>query len=174
MAVDLVQIGRIIGAHGVGGHIKVVAVGGTEVLFQAPAIWSIGYDPESVIPRRVAESRIHVSARGRSLIVRLDGISTRTEAETLKGAAVFVAADEGAKLHPAEEIIDLAGYTVVRSEGGSVGTVVDVRSMPAQDLLIVARADGDEVMIPWVTAFVLDVDHDQKTIRVDLPEGLVD
>jgi 16S rRNA processing protein RimM len=174
VAVDLVQIGRIIGPHGVGGHVKVVAAGDTEGLFQAPDIWSIGYDPESVISRRVESSRVHVSARGRSLIVRLDGISTRTAAEMLKGAAVFVGADEFANLHPTEEVVDLTGYSVVRTEAGLVGTVVEVRGMPAQDLLIVARTGGEEVMIPWVPAFVVDVDHDQKKIRVDLPEGLVD
>lgn len=171
---DLVQIGRIIGPHGVRGHVKVVAVDDNEGLFKAPAIWSIGYDAESVIPRRVEDSRVHVSARGRSLIVRLDGISTRTAAEMLKGAAVFVTADEVVKPQPTGEIVDLTGYRVVRIEAGPVGTVVDVRAMPAQDLLIVARADGEEVMIPWVPAFVLEIDHDQRTIRVDLPEGLVD
>jgi len=44
----------------------------------------------------------------------------------------------------------------------------------AAPLLAVTSRDGDEVLIPFVKAFLVTVDTDAKRIEMKLPEGLVE
>lgn len=172
---DLVEIGRIIGPHGVAGHVKVVVTEGSEAAIDALRVWSIGFDAESVVARRVEDSRPHVSARGLSYIVRLDGITSRTAAELLKGARVFAdAGDVEDLITTPSESDDLADYEVVNADGEVIGRVVDLRPMPAHDVLVARRPGGEEVMIPWVPDFVEQIDHGERRLTMRLPDGLVD
>jgi 16S rRNA processing protein RimM len=175
MAVELVLVGHILGPHGIGGHVKVVPEGGFEGVIEHATLWSIGFDAESVSTQRVEERTPHVSARGTSVIARLDGIITRTSAERLKGASVFVSREQVEEWSaPSEAAFDPAGYTVVNEGEESIGVAVEVVPMPAQELLIVRLPDGEEAMIPWVPDFVIHIDEKQRIISMDVPEGLID
>jgi 16S rRNA processing protein RimM len=55
-----------------------------------------------------------------------------------------------------------------------LGTVEDVVSTAGTDLLVVRRDDGNELLIPFVSQFVPDVDLDARRVVVDPPEGLLD
>ena len=44
----------------------------------------------------------------------------------------------------------------------------------AQDLYEIRLEEGRKILLPVVREFVLDVDPEQKTIRVRLPEGLLE
>lgn len=66
------------------------------------------------------------------------------------------------------------GWSVIDAEAGEVGPVVRFIENPGQDLLEVARMGEPSVLVPLVDEFVLDVDADGKTIRVELPKGLLD
>ncbi len=67
----------------------------------------------------------------------------------------------------------LAGFLVVDSTLGTIGTIEDVQEMPTQDLLIVAGATG-EVLIPLVDDFIVEFDDEERVLTMDLPYGLVD
>ena len=64
----------------------------------------------------------------------------------------------------------LVGLTVLR-DGEKVGEVTHVDHLPAQDLLIVKSA-GREVMVPFVSAIVPEVDLEAGTVTVTPPAGL--
>ena len=46
--------------------------------------------------------------------------------------------------------------------------------LPAHELLAVRRADGTEVLIPFVSQIVTDVDLAGLVVTIDPPEGLLD
>jgi 16S rRNA processing protein RimM len=44
----------------------------------------------------------------------------------------------------------------------------------AAPLLVILSADGDEILIPFAKAFLLDLDVAAKSIHMDLPAGLAE
>jgi 16S rRNA processing protein RimM len=62
----------------------------------------------------------------------------------------------------------------MNKKGQRLGTVEDVVSTAGTDLLVVRRDDGNELLIPFVSQFVPDVDLDARRVVVDPPEGLLD
>ena len=62
-----------------------------------------------------------------------------------------------------------------------IGTLKDVLTNTAQDVYVVKRSDGpggekskNDLLIPGVPQFILEVDIDEKKIVVRLPEGLME
>lgn len=112
-----------------------------------------------------------------SALVWFDTVSSRDTAEALCGSWVLVRrSDIPADISDAEGALE--GFTVVDARYGTVGVVSAVEANPAHPLLCVKRAlpDGTEgeVLIPWVDAFVLDVDEESKRISTAIPTGLLD
>ncbi len=172
----LVEAGRVIGPHGVGGHVKVLAAVDFEIL-EDVSLWRVGFSPASVVARRIGDCRRHVSGRGTSLIVQLEGVSTRTEAELLKGSLVFISSEDLERVAgdpDLEEENDVTGFGVVEESGEAVGEVLEILPMPAQDVLVVKLPDGRQAMIPVVPEIVLSVDAERRRLTVSLPEGLID
>jgi 16S rRNA processing protein RimM len=106
------------------------------------------------------------------LILSVVGIGDRTAAETLRGAILEAEVDltEGDE----DEYHDLAlvGLSVRRGDGTELGTVGEVLHLPGQDVLAVSRADGAELLVPFVRQIVPEVDIAGGFVVVQLPEGL--
>jgi 16S rRNA processing protein RimM len=114
----------------------------------------------------VAQVRRH---RGRP-VVRFVGVDHRDAALKLRGLTLEVDRDQ---IAPDEDAIwteDLLGREVVDAGGALVGVVDGVLDGAAHDFLVVARADGGEVLIPAVEELV-DL---SDPVVVHGPPGLVD
>lgn len=100
-----------------------------------------------------------------------EGVDDRTAAESLVKAILWVdqPADEEAE-PDAWYDHQLVGLAVIR-DGEKVGEVVHVDHLPAQDLLVV-KSGGREVMVPFVSAIVPEVDVAAGTLTVTPPAGL--
>jgi 16S rRNA processing protein RimM len=100
-----------------------------------------------------------------------EGVADRTAAEELVKAILWVDAD------PTEAAEDDAWYDHqligldVQRDGVSVGRVIRVDHLPAQDLLIVRHEDR-EVLVPFVKAIVPEVDVVVGRVVVTPPAGL--
>jgi 16S rRNA processing protein RimM len=66
------------------------------------------------------------------------------------------------------------GWTVVDGEGNVIGAVNDVIRNPGQALLEVNRLSGKPVYIPAVDEIICAVDVEERSITVNLPDGLLD
>lgn len=71
-------------------------------------------------------------------------------------------------------IADLVGCVINDKEQGDVGVVIDVLNYKAHDILVVKSKTGSEYMIPYVDAFIKDVDSEKKIIEAELIEGMVE
>jgi 16S rRNA processing protein RimM len=70
----------------------------------------------------------------------------------------------------------LIGLTVVDPDGQPVGEVSNVTHY-GQDLLVVAGSGdraGREILVPFVSAIVPEVDLEAGQLRIDPPPGLLD
>lgn len=110
--------------------------------------------------------------RDRGLLVRFEGVSTREDAEQLRGSLLTVAAVERRQLTAGEYWEeDLTGLRAVSPGGDELGTVSRVDFGPGQDRLVVVTDDGAEVLVPFVDDIVGEP-LDDGTIVIDSPGGL--
>jgi 16S rRNA processing protein RimM len=106
----------------------------------------------------------------------VEGLHDRNGAEALRGAILSAEVDDADVPDDPEEFFDhqLRGLAVVTVAGVPVGTIDDVIHLPSQDLLSVRREDGREVLVPFVTEIVPEIDVDAGRVLVDLPPGLLE
>ena len=93
-----------------------------------------------------------------AFLVRFEGITDRTAAETLTGEFLFIDPAERRDLDPDEFWPDeLVGLRAHSADGVAVGEVVDVIEGPAQFRLVIRAASGT-FEVPFVAALVPEVD----------------
>lgn len=68
----------------------------------------------------------------------------------------------------------LDGYRIIDATNSYIGTIAEVIVNPAQLMLRVISGDDREILIPLHEDLILDVNHSERTIIMDLPEGLTD
>jgi 16S rRNA processing protein RimM len=107
--------------------------------------------------------------------VTFDSVADRDRAETLRGLLLAVEVDPAESPEDPEEFYDhqLVGLTVETTDGGRVGELVAVVHGVAQDLLSVRDEAGVEVLVPFVTALVPEVDLDAGRVVVREVPGLL-
>lgn len=107
------------------------------------------------------------------VILKLAGVDDRSRAETIKGKDLWMNEDDLEILPEGTYYVkDIIGFQVEDKTRGQIGTLVDVRSAGAQDLFIIKKPSGGEIMVPAVEEFFVGVDKKSKTVLVDLIEGL--
>lgn len=105
-------------------------------------------------------------------VVILEGVDDRSAAETLI-KAILIVEQEVDQLPPEQDAWydhQLVGLRVFR-DGVEVGSVTRVDHLPAQDLLAIQTAEK-EVLLPFVKAFVPQVDVASSRIDITPPGGL--
>lgn len=161
-------VGRITGAHGIRGEVKVEVLTDYPERFRPGAQLFLGSEAEAQ-PVRVAAMRPHHEM----LLVKLDAVPDRTTAETLMGQLLLIPEAEAMPLGEDENYAhDLLGLSVETKEGRDLGKVTDVLATGANDVYVVRGAEGKELLIPALRAVVLRVDLATGRMLVDLPEGL--
>ena len=101
-------------------------------------------------------------------LVRLTGVHSLADADELAGADIYADDD----LYEDEEE-DLTGWTVLDADGTEVGTVSAHEDIPGNPCIWVDTGHG-EALIPLHEELVLAVDEEKQTLRMEIPEGLLD
>ncbi|CAI10188.1 ribosome maturation factor RimM [Aromatoleum aromaticum] len=163
----MIVLGRIVAPFGVKGWVKVHPFGDDPLSWGEMPQWWLADDadaPESAWqPVTLAGFKEH----GAGLVAAFVGHDDRNAAEALQGR--FIGAPREALPKPdVDEYYwgDLIGLAVVNQADEALGTVEALMSTGAHDVLQVRDGD-DERLIPFVAAYVLDVDLAARTIRVD-------
>jgi 16S rRNA processing protein RimM len=109
-------------------------------------------------------------------VLKFAGIDSISQAEEWSGADVLVPETERVQAGEGEFFhADLIGCRVIDrvDHERPIGVVKAVEDYGASPLLNIETPDGREVLIPFVRAICREIDVAAKTIRVELPEGLV-
>jgi 16S rRNA processing protein RimM len=112
---------------------------------------------------------------GAKQVVHFREVDDREAAVALRGTQLFLAAQSRPALADPDEFYDsdLVGLAVLRTDGGSVGTVTDVAHTGSAAYLVV-DVDGRECLVPFVRAIVPTVDLAARRVVIDPPEGLLE
>lgn len=163
-----VCLGRIVGAHGVRGAVRVES-------FTANAAHVTAYGALSdEAGQREFMLAIVGEARGR-LVARIEGIGDRSAAEALCGERLYVA--RAALPAPAAGEYyhsDLVGLRCERRDGSAFGTVKALYDFGAGDVIEVERPDGGRVMLPFTLAVVPAVELERGRLVVEPPIELAE
>ncbi|WP_062208119.1 ribosome maturation factor RimM [Demequina oxidasica] len=164
MKLTVARIGR---AHGLKGEVTVeLHTDIPEERLTAGARFDT--EPAASGPLTVVKTRTQA---GRWYVVFKE-ITSRELADAARGAELVIEGEESDE-DDAWYIHELVGLAVVRLDGTEVGKVVDLQTMPAQDLLIVKQSSGERAMIPFVDEFVPEVDIDGGRVVITPPYGLL-
>ncbi len=68
---------------------------------------------------------------------------------------------------------EVVGYSIVDQDDTDCGVVKEVNDQTAQHYFIL-DLDGKEVIIPIIKDWILEVNRDDKKIKMQLPDGLLD
>ncbi|WP_299355059.1 ribosome maturation factor RimM [uncultured Shimia sp.] len=164
---DMVCVGAVAGAYGVRGEVRLKS-------FTADAEAIADYAPLQT-EDGMREFGVSVTrAIKNGLVARLTGVSTKEDADALKGVRLYVPRDRLPDL-PDDEFYyaDLIGLEV-RDTGGTVlGHVKSVQNHGAADLLEIHGPDlKSTVLLPFTHEVVPTIDMEAARIIADPPEGL--
>jgi 16S rRNA processing protein RimM len=169
---DAIEVGRIVGAWGVKGGFKVQPhASDAQALFssrrwflQPPA------GPQHEMPSLLRITGVR--GQSASVVATAQEVGDRDGAQALAGARVFVSRSSFPTAGEGEYYwVDLIGLEVVNRDGVALGEVTDLIDTGVHSVLCVRRrdapADVGERLIPFVAAYIDDVDLDARRIRVD-------
>ncbi|MDK0522549.1 ribosome maturation factor RimM [Streptomyces sp. ML-6] len=168
MQLVVARIGR---AHGIKGEVTVEVRTDEPELRLAPGA-VLATEPAGAGPLTIETGRVH---SGR-LLLRFEGVRDRTAAEALRNTLLIAEVDPDELPEDPEEFYDhqLMDLDVVLADGTLVGRISEITHLPSQDLFIVERPDGSEVMIPFVEEIVTEIDLEEQRAVIVPPPGLID
>ncbi|GGT49701.1 ribosome maturation factor RimM [Streptomyces purpureus] len=168
MQLVVARIGR---AHGIKGEVTVEVRTDEPELRLGPGAVLLT-DPASAGPLTIETGRVH---SGR-LLLRFEGVRDRNAAEALRNTLLIADVDPDERPEDEDEFYDhqLMDLDVVLADGTEIGRIAEISHLPSQDLFIVERPDGTELMIPFVEEIVTDIDLAEQKAVINPPPGLID
>lgn len=178
---DAIEVGRVIGAFGIKGWIRVQPFSADPKALFSSRRWFI-QPPERPGPKAVGAVlppllRItQAKDQGDDVVAAAQELPDRNAAEAMKGARIFIARSSFPTAGEGEYYwIDLIGLQVVNRAGELLGRVTDLLDTGAHSVLCVQKPDAApdapldqrERLIPFVAAYVDDVNLAERRITVD-------
>ncbi|MFB0546684.1 MAG: ribosome maturation factor RimM [Anaerolineae bacterium] len=159
-------IGKVLGAWGVKGEIKVEIMTGFPERF---ALLQRVYLEGRAEPYNLERFRLH----GKRVLLKLEGCSDRNAAEKLRGQLVQIPIEKAMPLGEDEYYLhQILGLTVWTTDGECLGVVREILFTGSNEVYVV-QGEGREILIPALEDVVLEVDLEGQRLIVQLMEGLI-
>ncbi len=167
---ELVAVGVVGRRHGLSGEVSVEPVGNSSGLFDPGASFT-WRSQELVRKLTLTASRQHA----KRLLLSFEGIEDPEAARALTGGVLCVPRERLPRVSPdfywTHEVKD---WRCEDPAGATLGFVEVLEETPAGPQLTLRTPGGKEVLVPFVSAMVVEIDRAGKRIVLDLPEGLLD
>jgi 16S rRNA processing protein RimM len=163
-----VCLGRAVGARGLKGEVRI------KTFTEEPlAIGNYGPLQDEAGKRSFEISTVKAAKDG--VVARMKGISSREEADALKGVEFYV--DRARLPEQGDDSTfyydELIGLVAIDDNGSALGQVVAVQNFGAGDLLEVRPATGGAtVLVPFTKEIVPDIDREAGWLLMLPPEGI--
>jgi len=111
----------------------------------------------------------------KSILIFLDDIFNDNQAKKYVNSKVFVENDcfdkkSETKLQINDNFI---GFSVIDVNLGFIGNIFDFINIPANPLFVIKNKDK-EILIPINNDFIIEIDDNKKSLKIELPDGLID
>lgn len=168
---DQLTVGRITGTHGIRGEVRVSSRTDYPKLRFAPgAKLFLSHPSLDEIQRiTVVRARPHKD----SWLLQFEEWTDINQAEPCKGGILLIDRQEAVEPEgDAYYLHEIIGCLVITTEGKTVGTVTEILQPGANDVWVVQKAGGGEVLIPFIDEVVRKVDPSAKRVIIQWMEGL--
>jgi 16S rRNA processing protein RimM len=163
------KIGKLAASFGLKGEVvlqhslgKKTSLKGLEAIF-------IEEKKDSFIPYFITNAKIKSHTE---VFLQLEGIDNKEIARKLTPKEVWLTEDDFTKFAAKSSPISLLNFTLI-SEGKEIGEIIEVIEQPHQ-ILCSILINGKEALIPVHDDNLINIDKKNKTVEVDLPEGLLE
>lgn len=156
-----IKVGDIINTHGIKGELKVLPT--SDESFDREIDYYI--DDKLV---NVEYSRFHKN----TILVKFKNYDNINDVLIFKSKTIYISEDDLLELEEDEYYVkDLVDSKVVDENNQEIGILDDILEYEANDVYVVKNGEK-EYLIPAVAEFILDIDTENKIIKVKLIEGM--
>lgn len=165
---EFLQVGVISSTHGIRGEVKVFPKTDDPARFKK--LKNVLLD--------TGRERLELEVQSvkffkQFVIVKFRGIDNINDIEKYKGKSLLVPREDAVELGEDEYYIaDLMGMEVFTEEG-RFGVLKDVMETGANEVYIIDSDEHGEVLVPAIHDCILDVNIEEKVMKIRLLDGLV-
>lgn len=165
---EFVAVGKLRRPHGIRGEIVLTLWTEFPERLGSGVNVFVGKDYQQV---KIRSTRWHRE----DMLVTFEGYQTPEEVGVFRNKVVFVRAEDLPPLEDDEVYLhQLFGLRVIRDDDKTVlGTIVEIIETGANDVIVVQREDGKEVLLPYIDSVVLFIDTRKREMLVHLLPGLL-
>ena len=167
---DLLQVGAITQPHGVHGEVKVFPTTNDVRRFKKlkEVILDTGKEKKLLEIEGVKFFKQYA-------ILKFKGFDSINDIEKYKGKPLLVTRENAVRLGRDEYFIaDLIGLAVYDDQDQYLGVLTNVIETGANDVYEVMFEDGRQVLFPAIKQCILDVDLENRKMKVHIMDGLLD
>ena len=159
------QVGKVKDAHSLKGELYIFVFSGDVFWWKKLKRAQIGAEVFEV-----EKTRPHKDG----LIIKFKSLQNRTQAEALRGRIFSIPSDfVVSELGETIFLNEILNFKLIDEKLGSIGKITNFSNNGAQDLLVIENLSGN-FEVPFVEAFVKDIDYKKKEVFTSLPDGLVE
>lgn len=115
-----------------------------------------------------------VRPHGNGLLIKLRGFDTPEQAGRFRNQWMYVRSSEVPALPEGQHYKhELIGLTVMTDAGEKLGMLNEVLETGANDVYVVIKDDGKEILLPAIPDVVLDVNMTDRVMQVHIMDGLL-
>ena len=170
---DFLRVGRVAGAHGLNGRLRVVVISDNPGRFEAGKSVYVSlndsYDSYTIEGFQLIKRRL--------ALLSLKGISDRNQAEALGRAELFVAKEDAERARDELGSDSFYYYDIIGCDvyldNNLFAKVTDIMQAGG-DVLIIKSMDGRELMVPFVESMTDTSRISERRIDISPVEGLFD
>ena len=167
---DVYRIGRLGKPHGVQGEISFMF--DDDVFDRSDADYLVLDIDGILVPFFMEETRFKGSE---TAIMKFCDIDSQEQAANLTGCDVYFPRHIADSDEDNVSWAEIIGFTLAdETSGKKVGTIVHVDDATLNILFSVETPTGEEILIPASDDLITDVDKQERTITMSIPEGLLD
>lgn len=170
---DCFVLGKVTKPHGYKGAVVVfIDADEPSAYAEIEAIWiEIG---DRLVPHFIDAMRPHNT--GDKFVVELEGIDSEAKAKSISGCTAYLPSSLLPTLdNNAFYLHEVNGWTVASIDGDAIGTIRKVLDYAMYPILeVYSEEHGKDVLIPLPAQLDIQVDRAAQTLRVELPEGLLE
>ena len=166
------NVGKIVNTHGIRGEVRVISrtdfaedrykVGNTLYLFR---------ENKEPIELKIASHRTHKNFN----LLTFEGYPNVNDVEPFRDGILKINESQLTDLDEGEFYFhEIIGCTVFTDEGEEVGIIHEILAPGANDVWVVKRSSGKDVLIPYIEQIVKEVDIKSQKVIITPMEGLLD
>ena len=167
-SINRVCVGRIAGAHGVQGLIRINSYteDPMDVAAYGPVTDENGERMFELEVKRMTKTQV---------VARIKGVMDRNAAEALQGLRIYILREVMPPTADDEFYCeDLVGLSAETVDGEPLGNVLSLQEFGAGEMLEIGRRRGGTTLVPFTKDIVPRVDLEAKRVVIDPPPGLLE